>query len=268
MRFSQRKGYQPVSQIIQVDSMSSDLRNSIWNVLDANIWDQYRFHDRVVTSSQKILMRSIFQNYFKGRADIAAAKPSVAFSGLSKYFFECDWYQVYDFLEFVIKDLEYSHLSETINLVLERELAGYRIIDGIVCDVTDPQEIESLEKTLNDSNFPGVQAHLRTALELMSNKENPDYRNSIKESISAVESLAKTISGKPKATLGDGLKVIEKSGQLHPSLREAFSKLYGYTNDADGIRHAMLDEPNLTAADAKYFLLSCASFINYLKSKI
>ena len=46
------------------------------------------------------------------------------------------------------------------------------------------------------------------------------------------------------------------------------SNLYGYTNDADGIRHAMLEQPNLTAADAKYFLISCTAFVNYLKSKV
>lgn len=45
-------------------------------------------------------------------------------------------------------------------------------------------------------------------------------------------------------------------------------KLYAYTSDEGGIRHAMLDEPNLTAADARYFLLSCTSFVNYLKSQL
>ena len=38
--------------------------------------------------------------------------------------------------------------------------------------------------------------------------------------------------------------------------------------DANGIRHAMLEEPNLKAADARYFLLSCTSFVNYLKAQI
>ena len=31
---------------------------------------------------------------------------------------------------------------------------------------------------------------------------------------------------------------------------------------------AMLDEPNITAADARYFLVSCSSFTNYLKSQL
>ena len=126
-----------------------------------------------------------------------------------------------------------------------------------------------LETALTDSRFPSVDAHLQQALELYANRENPDYRNSIKESISAVESMARIVSGKPKATLRDTLKAIEKRELLHPSLKDGFIKLYGYTSDADGIRHAMLDEPkNLTAADARYFLLSCTSFITYVKAKI
>lgn len=52
------------------------------------------------------------------------------------------------------------------------------------------------------------------------------------------------------------------------AFKEGFVKLYGYTSDEGGIRHAMLEMPDLTAADAKYFLLSCTPFTNYLKSKL
>jgi len=63
-------------------------------------------------------------------------------------------------------------------------------------------------------------------------------------------------------------QVLEKKERLHPALKDGFTKLYGYTNDDDGIRHAMLDEPNIDQSDAKYFLLSCTSFINYLKANL
>ena len=57
--------------------------------------------------------------------------------------------------------------------------------------------------------------------------------------------MARIVSEKPKATLSDALKAIEKNGLLHEALKDGFIKLYGYTSDADGIRHAMLDEPTL-----------------------
>ncbi len=157
---------------------------------------------------------------------------------------------------------------EALNIILERELSGYRIISGKVVDITDEQEVEMLEEALADTQYEGVNAHLKRALELLSDRKNPDYRNSIKESISAVEGIAKIISNNPKASLGDALKILEKNSKLHSALKNGFSSLYGYTSDENGVRHSMLEEPNITIADAKYFLLSCTSFVNYLKSNI
>ena len=41
--FSQRKGFKPVAEVLQIDSMNSELRNSLWNVLDIEIWSADRF---------------------------------------------------------------------------------------------------------------------------------------------------------------------------------------------------------------------------------
>ena len=155
-----------------------------------------------------------------------------------------------------------------VNQVLEKESAGYRFVGGEITAISDKQEIESIETALADNAFPGVQGHLRRALELFSDRKNHDYRNSIKESISAVESLAKSITSNENASLGDALAEIERSGEIHGALKKGFSSLYGYTRYADGIRPSMIDDPNLTAGDAIYFLVSCSAFINYLKSKI
>jgi len=112
-------------------------------------------------------------------------------------------------------------------------------------------------------------AVLDNALKKMSAKENPDYRGSIKESISAVETLCQIISSKPKATLSSALDEIEKSKviKLHQSIRDGFKKLYGWTSDDQGIRHGLKEEPNLKFHDAKYMLITCSAFINYLISK-
>jgi hypothetical protein len=54
---------------------------------------------------------------------------------------------------------------------------------------------------------------------------------------------------------------------MHPSLKSAFQNLYGYTSDANGIRHALLEEANLDFEDAKFMLVSCSAFVNYLVAK-
>ena len=87
------------------------------------------------------------------------------------------------------------------------------------------------------------------------------------ESISAVEAISKVISGDSKAELGQTLKLIENNIGLHPALKKGFLAIYGYTSDADGIRHAMINEPKCDFEDAKYMLVSCSAFINYLIMK-
>ena len=54
---------------------------------------------------------------------------------------------------------------------------------------------------------------------------------------------------------------------LHPALAGAFQKLYGYTSDADGIRHALMEESNLDLADASLMLVACSGFVSYLLAK-
>ena len=171
-----------------------------------------------------------------------------------------------DFMEWVLNFEEDAQLIGAVNEVLLVELAGFRFISDGFSDITSENEVELLEGAIGDKRFPGVQGHLGAALRLLSNREDPDYRNSIKESISAIESMAKVVTGQPRATLGEALAILGKGKRLHPALKAGFSNLYGYTSDEGGIRHAMLEEPKLTAADAKFFLLSATSFINYLKA--
>ena len=269
MKFSQRKGYTKPSEIIQTQGMNENLRVSLWNILDLVVWQGQnflwsRFSDPEIDKYSKILW---FQ-YFKKPVDTRPDQPSDILNIIRDYFFKCEWYEVYDFLEFTLNYLDDDRINEAINNILERELSGFRFIAGIFTDITDTKEVEMLEEVFSDSDFPTVRAHLQRALELLSDRKQPDYRNSIKESISAVESLAQIISGEPKATLGDALKVLERKSKVHSALKEGFSKLYGYTSNADGIRHALSDETDLGPPEAKYFLLSCTSFINYLKSKV
>lgn len=269
--FSQRKGLKPVSEIIQTDSMNTDLRNSIWNALDVALWSTTGFlWKQYGETEMELLSRVLWFNHFKKPLDSRPDNSHKVLAAIRKHFFECEWFEAYDFLEFILKHYERSkpRLIEFVNGILERELSAYRFVSGHLSDITNAQELAMLNDALLDSRFSGVTAHLQRGFELYADRERPDYRNSIKESISAVESMARIIAENPKATLADALKAIEKRGALHPALKDGFIKLYGYTSDEGGIRHAMLDEPNLTPSDARYFLLSCTSFVNYLKEQL
>ena len=126
-----------------------------------------------------------------------------------------------------------------------------------------------IEEATN-TRFHSVNTHLQKALQFYSDRENPDYENSIKESISAVEAMCCIITGLTgaQATLGNALKHLEDNGLvLHGALKSAFDKMYGYASDADGIRHGGIDFKNAPSEDAKYMLISCSAFINYLIEK-
>lgn len=274
MTFSQRHGYRPVREAIQKDGIDDPLRNSLWNVLDRMVWGPWRATAILsVPPEFERFSRALWSDHYQLPVD---TRPTGMFGmelpttieWIRDYFMKSQWYEVYDFIEWIVNYFENKNIADSLNASLEQEMSAYRFVDGILSEIVGEQEIAALEEALSDQDFPGVRSHLRTALEHMSNRENPDYRNSIKESISAVESMANEVSGLDKASLGDALNALERERKLHPALKQGFSKLYGYTSDADGIRHAMLSESNVDAADAKYFLVSCTAFTNYLKNKI
>ena len=149
---------------------------------------------------------------------------------------------------------------------MEREVSAYRFVNGLISRITDETEIAEIDRALEGPRDP-VRTHLRRALELLSDRESPDYRNSIKESISAVESLVATVVGE-KGTLGQLLKKLEDDISLHPALKAAFSSLYGYTSDEDGIRHAILESDKVFFEDAKFFLVTCSAFANFVEVKV
>jgi AbiJ N-terminal domain 4 len=177
---------------------------------------------------------------------------------------------IVEFLHTLFRDgePEQRKFEPQVNEVLEREKSAYRFIVGKLARITNEVEMQELEQAARHGDrFATVAVHVRTALELYSKNPQPEYRNSIKESISAVESAAKIITGQSKATLDDAVKVIDKKPSLHESFKSGISKLYGYSSDEGGIRHSLTEATNIDETDALYMLVSCSAFANYLISR-
>jgi hypothetical protein len=98
-------------------------------------------------------------------------------------------------------------------------------------------------------------------------KPTPDYRNSIKESISAIESLAKQITNEESGGLDKALSKLDSVVYFHKAFKAGLLSLYGYTSDEDGIRHAILEEPTVGFDEAKFMLISCSALVNFMISK-
>jgi hypothetical protein len=68
-----------------------------------------------------------------------------------------------------------------------------------------------------------------------------------------------------KVTLGDALKQLEKRGmRLHPALKEAFLKLYGFASNEAGVRHGTSKPSDVDQSLANFMLVTCSAFVNYL----
>ena len=260
--------------------MDDDLRNTLWSLLTAYYWDKFNRSkyaefggraDQISGSNLGGLFTGLWVNYFKTPIDTIPEHFFDAGGGLKtlrNFFFKAKWYEAYDLVELVAKfgPKEFKKgFIESCNNFLEKENSAYRFVDGQLVEISSPEEVSEVESAIaNTTPFAGAKEHLRQALQLLKDRESPDYRNSIKESISAVEALCRQIEGNNHAKLGAALKALEKKGVLHPALKSAFSSLYGYSSDSEGIRHALLEESTLTSADARFMLVSCSAFINYV----
>lgn len=182
------------------------------------------------------------------------------------------WYTIFDFIErylAISDETTVQKMTKEFNRILEDEVSAYRIVEKQVVPVTNESELATIEEAMAQP-YDSVQKHISKALSLFADRKDPDYENSIKESISAVEAMCCIITGLTggQATLGAALKKLKDHGvHIHGAMESAFSSLYGYTSNENGIRHGGVDFRNVPAEDAKYMLVSCSAFVNYLIEK-
>ena len=251
----------------QIDDMDNELRNCLWNMFYAYYFEPYS------NNENPDLVKILLHSYFKKPID-TMGRDWRDLNRIREHYFGIPWYEVYNFLEFVANNypdkVKNGEFIEGCNEVLDREKSGFHFIGTRIVPITDRKEIAEIEEALG-SPFETVAVHIENALKLMSDKKSPDFPNSIKESISSVEAMCRIICGED-ATLGKALDKIERAGkiELHGALKNAFDSLYGYTSSAEGIRHAhglLEGKSTLSLEDAKFMLISCSAFVNYLKIK-
>lgn len=273
--FSDRNGIKPENKIIQYKSLDDRTRTAIVNGI--NVLYHAVFTADYMHEARNKLWIQVLSDVYQQQVDYSQ---SVSYDEnklldiINETIYADDYDSVLTLFEFLlnrfqeIDEFGQVPVKDYANSLFEREYVGYRYINQIIVPITDSNEIEAIETAVS-SPYQKAQNHLDKALILISDREHPDYANSIKESISAVESICSQILGKSD-TLGAALKKLEQQNiKIHPSLKTAFEKLYGYTSDATGIRHAgQLDGKEATFDEAKFMLVSCSAFINYIKGVV
>ena len=284
--FSERKGLKKVRDTIQRNNIGNVLRNHLWDevclcILD-KVEEKKNANVRYISVSSEVVIKdtnlyTLFEGYWRNLLEKTLDRLPQFFDEAREeareHFLGCEWKKVYDFIEFTAQHCP-EHLSknfiESCNQILERENSAYRFVNCMIADIDSEEERKSTESAINSSSqYPEVQEHLIKAVRHLSNRKSPDYENSAKESISAVESLCKSITKSKKATLGEALKHLPEDYQIHPIFKEALSKLYGSTSNYGGIRHGrgQHDKTVLTCGDARFMLAVSSSFVNYILIK-
>ena len=281
--FSERYGYTHPSDVIVREQITPEIQNAICSCYD-RLLKMFRtpiflLDDSIYQSMERHVWTQ-FLNQRESKFPVALERDNHISTG----YFENSknpWYRKLDLLEFTIKYLlqtEFRYDSKCmmtntfirdLNSEFQRLNFAYRIVNGELVEITSEAEIKAIESALHDSK-KNIQIHLNKALELYAQRPVGDYRNSIKESISAVEAYCREQTG--ESTLGSALKKLVSAGiVIPPMLKDAFEKLYVYTNQPDtGIRHALMDDTGTYtpgAEEALFMLVSCSAFINYLSKK-
>lgn len=271
--FSERHGYKPVRTLIQRDNLDEDTRREIWNLLAVlpREFDKF-FRD----DTESNILEALWVWHFEEDRDAKPTDFSI-WRRIKDAVYNDQWNEVLDLLERFGKYWNRNETRESaglkqaylkaLNDCFESNLVGYRVIGLEITPVDSNVEAEAISGALVDSEVvAGARHALGRAVELLADRASPDYPNSIKESISAVEAIVKKVTD--EGTLGAGLKKLEAAGlSVHPALKGAWSQMYGWTSADDGIRHGGIEAADADQALAKYVLVACSAFVSYLTEK-
>lgn len=270
--YSERNGFKPISEAMIVRDIPTSLQNAICSCYDR----LYRYmHDNLASDRYYYGMQRYLWTRFlnKRESEYHYGSNTITLYIENKGY---QWYRKFDIIEESLSYLKkfdennrnqiscFGYLKNDLNSEFERLNVGHRIVDEYITDIISDEEITAVELAVEKSDDQ-VKEHLQNAIMLYSQRPDADYRNSIKESISAVEAYCRKKTG--ENTLGKALKKMEDSGMpIHPRLKSAFEQLYAYTNDGNtGIRHALIEAENVPSnAEALFMIVSCSALINYL----
>lgn len=270
--FSQRHGLREMPGPPQLGEISGRARNNLWSTL----WKHMQL---TATPGRYAMLDQRWRRVFETVHLDLFVQPLDDFTpSLSDWRTECrsilldgEYHECLDLLDTLVRHPHCpgSFVGELKDIF--RHQLAYRIdtttVPTIVPAATE-QEGDALVGAIQDlesGGLGGAATHLRQAGERIRDR---DWPGSVRESIHAVESVAKRIDPGSAGALGKLLAVLEGKGGLHGALKAGFSSLYGYTSDEPGIRHALLDdESKVTQDEAIYMIGACAAFCSYLWRK-
>lgn len=252
--FSERYGYSriPADHFVY-DDAPEQLREYIKKVIYEDMNLKPSFLRRVICRT--LLVRENESNW--------SEYPNIDYE-VSNHLHTMEWYKVYDVIENLAKvlDSQYGEFEALINDGFRKLGIGWQLKDGIIQtrgDEAFEQTIGDAQAKLEESGFAVAHKELKEAVGDLSKRPEADLRGTVQHSMGALESVARKITGKPKKTLGEIIKIHPEL--LPKPLDDSISKMWGYASEY--ARHVREDR-EVARKEAQLILGISATIIAYL----
>ena len=281
LTFSQAEGIDPLPQPAELGELPDKARNRLWKLIYESM-KQSRI-DNIIGGPSLVgepWLSILYDEYVdvqNGAADKFDHQFDTRKNALRKLVLEGPFNRVFDFLEFAMrhrgvnKSYRLLKFGSSLEALLKEHLCAYTVVAGnTIVPIALPEQRVSMKRdfyTLRSDSFKGARKHLRKSAK---NLNAGDYADSVRNSMNAVESVARLLAPKAKKRLAQALDSLESDGvEFHTAFKDGIKKLYGYTSDEQGIRHPLLDQDaaKVDQADAVFMFGACASFAAFLVNK-
>lgn len=274
MTFSQAEGLEPLPQPLALRELSRQTRNLLWEAF----YQEFNKHShgggyhsiRHLTGDWSKVMYGYHTHFCHHPPDEYNNDYDAQVDFVKNFILSGEWNEIFDFIQYVLRHQNRPYQFEwKVKNALELGRAAYQLVDDdtTIAPKTSPEEGKAIRQAfeeLKTSGLDGGRTHLRNAASELTKGE---FASCVRESICAVESVARMLDPKAK-TLAPALKALKAKTSIHAALAAGFSNIYGYTSDEKGIRHPMLDNPaDVDQEDAVFMIGACASFISYMIGK-
>jgi len=274
LTFSQSAGIDPLPQPAKLGELPRKARNALWSYLFHSMQSSGHpppyFH--MLGAPWDVVFYDYHVSILNSPADEFNNDMGVQLRVTKQLFLDGEYNRVFDVVQFIMgHEFVPDGFREFVVTTLQESMCAYSIVEGVWTIVSSavPEQRTSVERAfrvLNDGPFGGARRHLSNSSECIN---AGDHSGSVRESIHAVESVARRIDNNSRKSLAPALDSLAKRGLvLHGAFKNGIERLYGYTSNEDGIRHSLSDATtNVDAADAVFMFGACASFAAFLVEK-
>ena len=279
--FSDRNSLDPISKEMQFKDFSAGTRmalfNALKNIMSVQIETRSLNTDRIT----KIIVEDVFNEQYK--------KYSVDYDDVMDDIYEIfqteDYHVLITIIEFLCNLVfetenqfleryhnDYSLISyytdtrKQMNDAFEDEYVGYRFVNENIVPITNDSEIETIEQA-SQTPYERVNESISKAIRYISETGNKDYKNSVKESITALEQLLNIVLNTSGLTLSNAVEQLSQKVEIDGDLKASIKSMYNFASNVNGVRHGNnKNNDNITFDEAKLVLLFCSSTVNYFCS--